>query len=142
MSDFRQQPEWLESFAAIDDNDIITSIKVWQQCEDKILSTLCKMLLSRKLFKTEISKTPFSAEKLKKQAELIAAKLGISIEETAYFAISEKLINSAYDEKDKQIIILSKSGETQDIVKASDNLNILALTKPVEKFCFCYANVN
>ena len=141
LTDFRENPVWLENFAFIDDNDIITSIKVWQLCEDKILSTLCRMLLSRKLFKTEISKTEFSPDKLEKQKQKIAAKFGISVDDSGYFAISEKLVNSAYDEKDKQIIILSKSGDTQDIVKASDNLNILALTKPVEKFCFCYASV-
>jgi len=142
FADFKSEPVWLESFAMIDDNDIITSVKVWQSCDDKILSKLCTMLLTRKLFKTEISKTDFSKDKIEKQKNLIGEKLGISKEDIGYFAVSEKLVNSAYDEKDKQILILSKSGSTQDIVQASDNLNILALTKPVEKFCFCYANIN
>ncbi|MBL7896994.1 MAG: hypothetical protein JNJ99_00575 [Crocinitomicaceae bacterium] len=99
------------------------------------------MILSRKLFKTEISKTCFSLDKIKSQKQKIADTLKISLEDTAYFAISETLVNSAYDEKDKQILILSRKGDTQDIVAASDNLNILALTKPVEKHCFCYANL-
>ncbi|MBI3133406.1 MAG: HD domain-containing protein [Bacteroidetes bacterium] len=141
LDDFKNGSAWLENFALIDDNDVITSVKVWQTCDDKILSTLCKMILSRKLFKTEISKETFSAEKIASQKTKIAQALSIPADQTAYFAITEKLVNSAYDEKDKQIIILSRSGGTQDIVQASDNLNILALTKPVEKFCFCYANL-
>ena len=141
LPDFKKGSEWLENFALIDDNDVITSIKVWQTYEDVILSTLCKMIVSRKLFKTEISKTPFSAEKIAAQKEKIIRVLNISPDLVHYFAITEKLINSAYDEKDKQIIILSRINGTQDIVHASDNLNISALTKPVEKFCFCYANL-
>ena len=100
------------------------------------------MILSRNLFKTEISQRDFDPEKVKKQKNEIVKKLGISESDLSYFAITEKLINSAYDEKDKQILILSKNGATQDIAQASDNLNILALTKPVEKFCFCYARIS
>jgi len=141
LDDFKTNTQWLQNFAMIDDNDIITSIKVWQSCDDKILSKLCTMLLTRKLFKTEISKTEISQEKITQQKNKIAEKLNISLEDVSYFAIYETLVNNAYDEKDKQILILSKSGITQDIVQASDNLNILALTKPVEKYCFCYASL-
>jgi HD superfamily phosphohydrolase len=141
LNDFKKNPEQLRHFSMIDDNDIITSIKVWQTDDDVILSRLCSMILSRKLFKTEISKTEFSAEKINELKQKIADTLQINLEDTGYFAISEILVNSAYDEKDKQILILSRKGGTQDIVAASDNLNILALTKPVEKYCFCYANL-
>lgn len=142
LADFKSGNNWLENFALIDDNDVITSVKVWQTSDDLILSTLCKMILSRNLFKTEISQRDFDPEKVKMQKALIVKKLGIAESDLSYFAITEKLINSAYDEKDKQILILSKNGATQDIAQASDNLNILALTKPVEKFCFCYARIS
>jgi HD superfamily phosphohydrolase len=59
---FRQDDQMLLNFALIDDSDISTSIKVWQFCEDKILSKLCKDLASRHLFKTTISKKAFSKE--------------------------------------------------------------------------------
>lgn len=142
LADFKSGNSWLENFALIDDNDVITSVKVWQTSDDLILSTLCRMILSRNLFKTEISQRDFDLEKVKKQKNEIVKKLGISESDLSYFAITEILINSAYDEKDKQILILSKNGATQDIAQASDNLNILALTKPVEKFCFCYARIS
>jgi HD superfamily phosphohydrolase len=142
LADFKTGNNWLENFALIDDNDVITSVKVWQTSDDLILSTLCRMILSRNLFKTEISQRDFDPEKVKIQKDLIVKKLGIAESDLSYFAITEKLINSAYDEKDKQILILSKNGATQDIAQASDNLNILALTKPVEKFCFCYARIS
>ena len=142
LEQFKSDSTYLSNFALIDDNDVITSIKVWQSCEDKVLRTLCQMILSRKLFKTDISKNAINQTKIEERRKIIATKLDLPLEDVDYFMISEKLINNAYDEKDKQILILFKNGETQDIATASDNLNILALTKPVEKFCFCYANTN
>ena len=47
---FLNKPEVLESFAKLDDNDIITSIKVWTDHSDKTLAFLCKNLVNRKLY--------------------------------------------------------------------------------------------
>ncbi|MBK7130589.1 MAG: HD domain-containing protein [Crocinitomicaceae bacterium] len=137
--DFIAGSNWLENFALIDDNDVITSVKVWQTCDDKILATLCKMILSRKLFKTEITKGAVHDNRYRQQVSDICRHMGIEEKDVHYFVIKETLVNSAYDERDKQIIILTRSGETIDIAQASDNLNIVALSKPVEKSCFCYA---
>lgn len=142
IDDFKNDKKWLENFSLIDDTDIITSIKVWQTHSDKVLSQLCQMILNRKLFKTEISKEPFSSNLLDEKKKFIAASLNIAIEDADYFAISEKLVNAAYDEKDKQIIVLSKNGVITELAQASDNLNIQALSKPVEKFCLCYAKIS
>lgn len=142
LTDFHENASLLERFALVDDNDIITSVKVWQDSEDPILSVLCKMMLSRQLFKTEISRSPIAPEHAHERKERLISALDLGPGEIDYFAISEKLVNNAYDEKDKQIIILLKSGQTLDLAQASDNLNIQALTKPVEKYCFCYANIS
>lgn len=142
IDDFRNDKKWLENFSLIDDTDIITSIKVWQTHSDKVLSQLCQMILNRKLFKTEISKEPFGENRLVEKKKIIASSLKISFEDADYFAISEKLVNAAYDEKDKQIIVLSKNGVITELAQASDNLNIQALSKPVEKFCLCYAKIS
>jgi HD superfamily phosphohydrolase len=40
LADFKAGNNWLENFALIDDNDVITSVKVWQTSDDLILSTL------------------------------------------------------------------------------------------------------
>src|SRR5262249_55067466 len=49
--DFFEDPEHLINYCQLDDNDLMVSIKVWQTHEDKVLSTLCKMLVLRKLYK-------------------------------------------------------------------------------------------
>lgn len=134
---FETDPSMLENFALIDDSDISTSVKVWQSCDDKILAKLCKDLSSRHLFKTTITKEPFSAEFIKSIQKQIQETLGVSEFETTYFMRCEKLINNAYDEKYKQINIKLRNGDIMDLAKASDNLNIAALATPVEKYYLC-----
>lgn len=142
INDFDSNAELLKHFSLIDDNDLISAIKAWQFTEDKILAKLCDAIVSRKLFKTEISKKPFDKKYvLDKQIE-IQEKLGFSDEESVYFFQTEKLVNSAYDDESKQILILSRNGQIQDLAQASDNTNVAALSTPVEKYCFCYLSVD
>jgi HD superfamily phosphohydrolase len=142
IDQFRNDPTMLENFALIDDSDISTSIKVWQSCEDKILAYLCREIATRHLFKTKLSREAFSAQHIEEKKADIMEKLGITEAETKYFIKTEKLINSAYSEKYKQINILLKKGGIMDLAKASDNLNISALATPVEKFYLCYAKLS
>lgn len=134
---FENDSTLLENFALIDDNDISTSVKVWQSADDKILAKLCKDLSSRHLFKTTISKESFTPELVQSIQRQISEKLAISLEDTSYFMRCEKLVNNAYDEKYKQINIKLRNGEIMDLAKASDNLNIAALATPVEKYYLC-----
>ena len=134
---FENYSTMLENFALIDDNDISTSVKVWQSADDKILAKLCKDLSSRHLFKTNISKESFTPELVQSVQKQISEKLAISVEDTSYFMRCEKLVNNAYDEKYKQINIKLRNGEIMDLAKASDNLNIAALATPVEKYYLC-----
>jgi len=140
IRDFDSNSELLKHFALIDDNDLISAIKTWQYSEDAILAKLCTDIVSRKLFKTEIAKVPFKEDYILSKQLDIQKRLGFSDEESIYFFQSQKLVNSAYNDEEKPILILSKSGQIQDLALASDNLNISALSTPVEKFCFCYLN--
>ena len=142
VADFQQNPDLLGQFAMIDDSDIISAIKTWQQADDMILATLCEKIVSRDLFKTEITKEPADPTHIEHIRNHLIDKLKISEKEVEYFMDTEILVNNAYNEKFKQILIQSRTGELQDIAMASDNLNISALSKPVEKYCLCYLNVS
>jgi len=45
LTSFKKKPTLLKTFAELDDYDIMASVKVWKTHSDKILSTLCKMLI-------------------------------------------------------------------------------------------------
>ena len=65
-------------------------------------------------------------------------KYSISKEEADYFVFSGEITNVAYQSKKQHINIQLKSGKIKYIVKASDQLNLEALSKPVTKYYMCY----
>ena len=136
--DFKSDPSVLDKFANLDDYDILGAIKVWQNHSDKVLSTLAKRLVNRDLFKIEISKTPFSSERILHEKEIVSKQFDLSQDEVDFFVYSDILRNNAYNEKKQNINMLMKNGEIIDLSKASDNLNISALANPVEKYFLCY----
>lgn len=138
LEDFKTNENVLNNFALLDDYDILGAIKVWQHSEDKVLSILSQKLVNRKLFKIEISKTPFTQERISSELRLIQQKYSLSTDEAQHFVYTDKLSNNAYNENKENINLLLKNGETLDLSKASDNLNISALAMPVEKYFICY----
>jgi len=135
---FEQDPLVLTHFAQLDDYDIWGAIKVWQFAPDYILATLCSGLVNRQLFKIEISKTPFSNDRIASVQQRILQEHQLSPELLNYFIYSDVLTNRAYNEQKHNINLLLKNGHIMDLSEASDNLNISALSTPVEKYFLCY----
>ena len=61
-----------------------------------------------------------------------------SREEAEYFIFSYKISNSTYSIEKSNINILMKNGSVTDITAASDQFNIDALNKTVNKYFLCY----
>ena len=128
-----EQEVYLNSFASLDDNDIMTCIKVWMQSKDIVLSRLASMLIERKLLKVKISNTSFDDEQVNEIRKIHQKELGMNDHEIKYFVFQEQMINNAYDPRKDTIKIKYKDGTVKDITDASDNLNVSALAKPVTK---------
>lgn len=142
FTDFEKNPDLLNQFAQLDDYDIMGAIKVWQFDSDKILSTLTQQLINRKLFKIEISTTPFEEKRIQFEIKEIKKRLKIDDEEAKYFVHTAILTNNAYNEDREVINLLMKDGTIKDVSHAADNLNIHALSEPVEKYFLCYPSPN
>ena len=127
----------LEMFSNLDDYDILSAIKEWTNHSDKVLSLLSKMIVDRELLRIEIQKTNFEEADVQKKIQKFSKKLKLSAKETSYFVFSQRIINQAYN-SEIPILILNKKGKLKDIAKASDQLNLQALTKPVVKHFICY----
>ncbi|HRP52595.1 MAG TPA: phosphohydrolase, partial [Fluviicola sp.] len=136
--DFETNPEVLKTFAQLDDYDVMGAVKVWQHHSDKTLSTLSTNLVNRHLHKVEIAKEPFSPDRIQMERELARTNFNLKEDELDYFVFAELLTNKAYNQVKQTINLLLKDGQTIDVSKASDNLNISALAQPVEKYCLCY----
>jgi len=136
--DFEEDPKHLECFAKLDDYDIFTAVKMWEDEEDVILSTLCKHLLRRNLYHVEITSEPPVLTALNELAEEAGFLYNISEDDASYFVFTDTIRNNAYSASDGSINILMKDGSIQDITTASDNSNLEALAKTVKKYIFCY----
>jgi uncharacterized protein len=136
--DFLSDNESIDHFSKLDDFDIFTSIKVWQSHPDKILSTLCRNLSERKLFRCEIQSEPFdyfSIEQIKSQ---ILEKYLLKENELEYFFYSDTTSNYAYKPDSDNILILTKSGKVVDFANATDQSDGNYHSKPVVRHFICY----
>ena len=137
-ADFEQNEEVLEKFAALDDYDILQSLKVWSTNADPTLRFLSTSIVDRNLFKIEISKTPFTKNDISEVKSRLSLDQRFKDQDLSYLVFSDKLTNKAYNQEFQNINVLLKSGEIIDLSQASDNLNISALARPVEKYFLCY----
>lgn len=135
---FNNNREAIENYALLDDDDIFTSIKVWCNHSDKILSTLCNMLRNRKLPKILLQNTPFDKTTLESYKFMAADNLEITMDEADYFVYTDSVQNKAYSASNFHINILFKNGQVLDIADASDQYNIDSLTKLVTKYYLCF----
>ncbi|TQM48786.1 hypothetical protein BDE36_0476 [Arcticibacter tournemirensis] len=136
--DFEEDPVHLECFSSLDDYDIYTSIKVWAGTKDFILSHLCKSILSRTLYKTEITMAPVEKERVDEITSLAGKFYPIDKTDVPYFVFTDIVANTAYNINDGNINILTKDGSVKDITTASDNSTLEALAKTVKKHILCY----
>ncbi len=130
--------ENLAVFANLDDYDIVSAMKEWQNNEDFVLSNLCEMIINRDLLKIKLKNKPIKASELIGHTEKLMKAHDISKYEAEYFVFQGEITNQAYQNKKQNINILLKSGKIKDIAKVSDQLNLKALSKPVTKYYMCY----
>ena len=138
MDEFILQPGHLETFTCLDDSDILSSIKVWMNHSDKVLSMLCTNFIHRQLYHTDITNKPADEKFVTNLVTNASKKYDIDTEDANYFVFTDAISNYAYKLDEGNILILMNNGETRDITQASDNLNLEALAKPVEKYILCY----
>lgn len=134
---FKREPICLENYIKLDDNDIWTSLKIWCDHPDTILSTLSQGIINRKLFKVEVTENPINKDRKKEILQSISNQLHITQKESEYFLVINAIGKDMYSKEDDSIEIMYKDGDTRDIAYASDMLNISTLSKKVKKYYIC-----
>lgn len=136
--DFKNNSYNLDCFTRLDDNDIFTSIKVWVDDQDFILSTLCSHFVERNLYKVEISNDVPENSRVDLIAQQITEDLQIDEDDISYFVFTDTIKNNAYRMDNDGIHILMKDGSIREITDVSDNLNLSGLARTVRKHILCY----
>ncbi|MBE9576686.1 HD domain-containing protein [Flavobacterium proteolyticum] len=139
LSDFDKSV--LDKFSYLDDYDVLGAIKAWQFHDDFVLQSLCRMILNRDLLKIQMSDDKPSKENLLAIKNKYISIAKISDKEADYFVFKGKLKNQAYSKSSEPIRILKKDKTIEDVVEASDQLHLKALSKPVTKYFICFPKV-
>lgn len=129
-----QKPDVLENFCNLDDSEVISAIKVWQNSEDVTLSTLCKMLINRNLLKIEIAESPFDSATIEKRRTAVCDQIGIPKEQADYFVITGKLSNNTYSTQGDTLKIGMKDGSLKELSETSEIYNLSDDNKPTIKY--------
>ena len=133
--------EILDMFSYLDDYDVLSAIKTWQFNDDFVLSSLCKMIINRDLLKIRMLEEKPHKDILNPYKEAFIKLHEVSEKDIDYFVFKGKIKNQAYSKESEPIRILKKDKTIEDVVQASDQLNLKALSKPVTKYFICFPKV-
>ncbi len=138
---FDSHPETLNLYSQLDDNDIWCCLKVWMDCDDRILSTLATDMVDRRGFKVEIHDDQISEGRIDEIRTMIADKMQVDMDDTDYLMSVATVEKDMYDTGDDSITILYRDGSLKDISEASELLNVQTLSQKRRKYYLCYQRV-
>ena len=131
----------LEKFSKLDDYDVISALKNWQDSDDYVLSRLSQMIVNRDLLKIEVGFEKFGKERITELQNKFSQIQNKTVKESKYFIFKGKISNKAYDKTSEPILILRKNGDTEDLISASDKSYLKSLTEEVSKHYLCYPKI-
>jgi HD superfamily phosphohydrolase len=140
LADFSE--EILNRFSKLDDYDIISAMKSWENHTDYVLSELSRMLLNRDLLKIKLKSDAFDPQKVRQHLNDVMVRHNLSQDEASYFVFTGEISNLAYHMDKDNINLIKKNGKIVDVAKASDQLNLEALSKEVIKHYLCYPKLD
>lgn len=132
-ADFDSNPQYLDRYMELDDNDIVSALKVWQHDSDPTLAALSGGFINRRLFKTDIYNGPAPEGLLARLRAQIAAARGISPAEAHYFAAEETIEKDMYSMQADQIRILLRNGSTTTLPEVSEIIRADTAAAPYRK---------
>ena len=138
---FYTDKQALDNYIALDDNDIWSAIKVWQQHDDRLLSLLSSNIINRNIFKVEVRDVEPTDEELMQLRQQLSEKYNLSCAECDYLIRVNRVQKDMYNPFDDHISILYKDGTLKDITEASEILNIELLSKKICKYYLSYQRI-
>lgn len=131
--DFALGSEAMKQYALLDDSDVLSAIKAWMSCEDKVLAYLSSAFTNRQLYRGRILAEPLTdSEKAMLERHYVHV-LGIDPADAHYFYSEHVSTSNTYSEKDDSIDILYNDGTVRDIASASEILDLKTLTRKPHK---------
>lgn len=138
---FTSDAEAQHRYAALDDSDVYSALKVWVDSDDEILSLLASSLVNRHIFKVEVSGQPFDDECVESLRRRLAAATGVKYDDIHYLISVDMIHKDMYDIDNDHISILHKDGTVRDFAMSSELFNNGLLSKKICKYYLCYLRI-
>ena len=133
-----RRDELLAHFSQLDDFDVVSALKAWQNSDDRLLAFLSSSIINRKLFRLEFSDTPFEKTYVDTIKEKVHQWSEIDRKYLPYLVLEGKESNSAYRKFDDEIKILYKDGSVKPV---SSSVAIHLPHQEVTKYYLCYPKI-
>lgn len=119
--DFRQRrPELLRHFARLDDYDIMSALKVFEDGPDPLLAYLSRSIVNRRLFRLELQNETFGEDYKEQIRTCIRHQFGFPESALTYLFLDGQESNRAYNASKDEIKILFKNNRVAPISECSD----------------------
>ncbi|MEE1120170.1 MAG: HD domain-containing protein [Prevotella sp.] len=135
---FTEDEDVLKFYAKLDDNDIWSTVKVWMDSKDKILSMLSYNLINRKTFKVEVHDEEVDENYIHDLRLKLSEKYRISYDETQYLYGLDTIKTNMYDIENDNIKVYMKDNSIRDICEVSELLNVALLIRQKPKYYIIY----
>jgi HD superfamily phosphohydrolase len=149
--DLGERPAATDQYAALDDTDVLFSLKQWQHADDPVLADLSRRFLDRDFFRVAFLPEKPTDEQLAHWRGQVARWLreqGLahdrsranSFEEAArYYLTLGRSRHSAYQRGESEAIgILGRDGQVRELSEVADTAALTALSERVVKPYLCY----
>jgi len=140
------QPDVRRAFCALDDADVLFSLKRWMHSGDRVLADLSRRFIERDFFRTTFLPTPPTVARQADWLDRIAGYLleagltdAVHAEQDAacYLALDFSR-HSAYERIEGSIAVLDEDGAVRELSEITDTAAVEALTRFVVKPYVCY----
>ena len=135
---FTEDEDVLKFYAKLDDNDIWSTVKVWMDSKDKILSMLSYNLINRKTFKVEVHDEEVDENYIHDLRLKLSEKYQISYDETEYLYGLDTIKTNMYDIENDNIKVYMKDNTIRDICEVSELLNVALIIRQKPKYYIIY----
>lgn len=131
-TDFEKATEEdVNRFTQLDDTDVLSAIKTWQNADDFVLSYFCKAVVQRKFPKTVFSSQKFEESEILEKIERANQKFGIENGDQLVEQISRTLL--PYDNQKQPIFLLKRDGRKIKLEDAETQILSAHINQPTTK---------
>ena len=131
-TDFEKATEEdVNRFTQLDDTDVLSAIKTWQNADDFVLSYFCKAVVQRKFPKTVFSSQKFEESEILEKIERANQKFGIENCDQLVEQISRTLL--PYDNQKQPIFLLKRDGRKIKLEDAETQILSAHINQPTTK---------